>query len=458
MTQFGIALALLATVVYNVGFVLEKRALTNLPPIDASHTWRLLQTLFTAPAWLVGFTLILGGLILQVLVLSLEPLTVAQPLQASGLVGTIVLSRLVLHERPGRGELACIGALIVSVLLLSISDGPGPGSAAGTSAAGPAVAAAAIPGCLAAVIIYAAAHRASRRRHRYPATGLSYSLCAGLMYGVAGLALKALSAALFSAPHHARGGALVTAAIRSPYLYLVLACLAAGMCLFQTALQRSPVSVVVPVSTILSTGYLVIIGSLLFHERLPSSPVLLGMRLGGGICAVTVPVILTIAAERGAARRRMAAGGRTAGASWLPLGSTADASCLPIERPSAMSLDPLLLTMLACPIDKQALLYLPDERVLYNPRLRRLYHVRDNIPVMLADQGETVGDDRHRALLAMAAAGGARPTLDVPLHDALRPHLVASPEPPAPVGDQGLVTHNGHAPYRADAGSGEDAA
>jgi uncharacterized protein YbaR (Trm112 family) len=195
-----------------------------------------------------------------------------------------------------------------------------------------------------------------------------------------------------------------------------------------------------------------------FHERLPSSPVLLGMRLGGGICAVTVPVILTIAAERGAARRRLATGGSTAGASWLPLGSTADASCLPIERPSAMSLDPLLLTMLACPIDKQALLYLPDESVLYNPRLRRLYHVRDDIPVMLADQGETVGDDRHRDLLAIAAAGGARTTLDVPLHDALRPHLVASPEPPAPVGDQGLVTYNGHAPYRADAGSGEDAA
>jgi uncharacterized protein YbaR (Trm112 family)/drug/metabolite transporter (DMT)-like permease len=449
MTQFGIVLALAATVVYNVGFVLEKRALTNLPPIDTSHVWRLLRTLFTAPAWLLGFTLILGGLILQVLVLSLEPLTVAQPLQASGLVGTIVLSRLVLHERPGRAELACISALIVSVALLSVSSGRGPasGSGAGTGAAGLAVTVAAIPGCLAAVVIYGAAHRAGRRRHRYPATGLSYSLCAGLMYGVAGLALKALSAELFSAPHHARGGALLSAAILSPYLYLVLACLAAGMCLFQTALQRSPVSVVVPVSTILSTGYLVVIGSLLFHERLPSSPVLLGMRLGGGVCAVTVPVVLTIAAERGAARRRLVTGG-----------TTADASSHPIERPSAMSLDPLLLNMLACPIDKQSLLYLADEGVLYNPRLRRLYHVRDGIPVMLADQGETVGDDRHRDLLAIAAAGGARPTLDVPLPDALRPHLLASPDQPGLIGDPALVNHNGHAAYGSAADSGEDAA
>ena len=37
-----------------------------------------------------------------------------------------------------------------------------------------------------------------------------------------------------------------------------------------------------------------------------------------------------------------------------------------------MSLDPLLLNLLACPIDKQALLYLAEDDVLYNPRLRRL--------------------------------------------------------------------------------------
>ena len=97
----GIALALLATVVYNVGFVLEKRALTNLPPIDAGHMGACCAPCSPPrPGWR-GSLLIFGGLILQVLVLSLEPLTVAQPLQASGLVGTIVLSRLVLHERPG---------------------------------------------------------------------------------------------------------------------------------------------------------------------------------------------------------------------------------------------------------------------------------------------------------------------------------------------------------------------
>ena len=55
------------------------------------------------------------------------------------------------------------------------------------------------------------------------------------------------------------------------------------------------------------------------------------------------------------------------------------ASC-PASRPgpraaNLMSLDTLLLNLLACPIDKQALLYLAEYDVLYNPRLRRSYQI-----------------------------------------------------------------------------------
>jgi uncharacterized protein YbaR (Trm112 family) len=84
-----------------------------------------------------------------------------------------------------------------------------------------------------------------------------------------------------------------------------------------------------------------------------------------------------------------------------------------------MSLDPLLLDLLACPIDKQALLYLAEYDVLYNPRLRRSYQIRDGIPVMLADRGETVTGERHRNLLRRAAAGGAVATLQVPVSSLL---------------------------------------
>jgi uncharacterized protein YbaR (Trm112 family) len=79
---------------------------------------------------------------------------------------------------------------------------------------------------------------------------------------------------------------------------------------------------------------------------------------------------------------------------------------------SEMALDPQLLEILACPEDKGPLLYFPDEQALYNPRLKRRYDVRDDIPVMLIDEATTVDDTEHQRLLAKAEADGVTPTFE----------------------------------------------
>ena len=75
-----------------------------------------------------------------------------------------------------------------------------------------------------------------------------------------------------------------------------------------------------------------------------------------------------------------------------------------------MALDPQLVEILACPEDKGPLLYFADEGSLYNPRLKRRYAVRDDIPIMLIDEAETVDDAEHERLLAKAEADGVEPT------------------------------------------------
>ncbi|MBM3674084.1 MAG: Trm112 family protein [Actinobacteria bacterium] len=77
-----------------------------------------------------------------------------------------------------------------------------------------------------------------------------------------------------------------------------------------------------------------------------------------------------------------------------------------------MALDSQLLEILACPEDKGPLLYFADEDSLYNPRLKRRYVVRDDIPIMLVDEAETVSDAEHARLLAKAEADGIRPTFE----------------------------------------------
>ncbi len=77
-----------------------------------------------------------------------------------------------------------------------------------------------------------------------------------------------------------------------------------------------------------------------------------------------------------------------------------------------MALDPQLLEILACPDDKGSLLYFESEQALYNPRLKRRYAIRDDIPIMLVDEAETVSDSEHDRLVAKAEAEGIKPTFE----------------------------------------------
>ncbi len=77
-----------------------------------------------------------------------------------------------------------------------------------------------------------------------------------------------------------------------------------------------------------------------------------------------------------------------------------------------MALDPQLLEILACPDDKGPLLYFESEQALYNPRLKRRYAIRDDIPIMLVDEAETVTDAEHDQLVAKASAEGITPTFE----------------------------------------------
>lgn len=76
-----------------------------------------------------------------------------------------------------------------------------------------------------------------------------------------------------------------------------------------------------------------------------------------------------------------------------------------------MALAKLLLETLACPEDKGPLVYLESEQALYNPRLKRRYDIRDDIPVMLVEEATTVDDAEHQRLMAKAEADGAPTTL-----------------------------------------------
>jgi uncharacterized protein len=75
-----------------------------------------------------------------------------------------------------------------------------------------------------------------------------------------------------------------------------------------------------------------------------------------------------------------------------------------------MSLDAALLAILACPEDKGPLYYLEAEQVLFNPRLRRTYAVRDGIPVMLVEEATSLDDTEQARLEGIVHDQAIAPT------------------------------------------------
>ena len=70
-------------------------------------------------------------------------------------------------------------------------------------------------------------------------------------------------------------------------------------------------------------------------------------------------------------------------------------------------IDRTLLEILVCPADRGPLLLI-DDKLLYNPRLRRAYRIEDGIPVLLVDEARDVGDDEHARLMAQARPADPR--------------------------------------------------
>ncbi len=286
VTYTGILLALVATTAYNVGLILEKRALGQMAALNLRRVLRVLVSLATSRAWLGGFALMLTGLACQTIALTFEPVSVVQPVLASGVVLVLVLSRLVLRERLHGGETWCVAAIAVSVVLLAMSAS---GVKDSHHASPGWVAAVMVPSAVIGLAFAVGSLRARIRRRGTTVAGVWAGVGTGLLYGVAALAIKALSGILVG---HQTAASIAIGVLTSPYLYVLGGSLAVAMLLFQAALQAGRASIVVPVSNVTGSVYFMVAGTWLFHEHLPTSPGKLALRLAGIGLAVLVLVAL----------------------------------------------------------------------------------------------------------------------------------------------------------------------
>jgi drug/metabolite transporter (DMT)-like permease len=117
----GVLLALAAAACFECSYVLQALEVRSLPSIGRPGLG-MLRRLAARPRWTLAIALGLAGFGLQVLALRHAPVALVQPVLASGLLGLLAFSALVLHEPVGRRELAAIAAIIAGVAAIALAD------------------------------------------------------------------------------------------------------------------------------------------------------------------------------------------------------------------------------------------------------------------------------------------------------------------------------------------------
>lgn len=273
-----------AALLYDAGFILEKQALTDLPPVRPSPAsiWR---TARASRRWVAGFVAMLSGLALQVVALTLAPVSVVQPILAGGLIALAAAGTTVLGERLTARHAWALGLVLVAVGTVAVSAHGG-GSLARS-----------VPAkrflwfTLGGLATAGAAAWAGLGRGRLGRIGPT-AAAAGLLYGLGAVAEKAISTRLVG---NGIGPGAVSS-LATPYPWLFAAATFAGMLVFQVGLQAHPASLMASLSNVTSTVCALLGAAFVFDEALLPPGWWAVLRLAG--LASVLVAVMVLAADR----------------------------------------------------------------------------------------------------------------------------------------------------------------
>jgi drug/metabolite transporter (DMT)-like permease len=258
----GLGAALLASVLFNVGIVLQAIEARK-EPRSLGLRLSLLGRLLQRPRWLLGLALGFAGILPQVVALAHAPFVVVQPTLAVGLLIVLFLGERILHESVGMLEVAGVVAIIAGVALVAWGAPPHSETHRGGAE------------LVAVIVVLAAGALApfALRGTRFDSSTLLI-VAAGVGFAAGNVATKLFGDDAGSGHYgYAAAWALVGLAMG-----------AAATLTQMSAFQRRHATVVVPVSTSVQTFLPIVLEPLFLRERWSSAnvygvPIVAGLAL-----------------------------------------------------------------------------------------------------------------------------------------------------------------------------------
>jgi multidrug transporter EmrE-like cation transporter len=280
-----LSLASISSLLVALGLLMMKSRSDDLPVAAGTNTVRALIEWIRDPMWSGGLGVQTAGWVLYVIAVSQAPVSIVA-VMAQGGIATFVLGSVVfLGERARPREWIGIGAIVVGMLMLTLSLPAGqtegalePGTLLGLSA------------------LLLALGLAPMGIERLKESGAAAAIFSGVAFGLGALLTKAMTDNFLGND----AGSIALRIAADPYAYGVVVANIAGIITLQNSFHSARGIIAMPLSSALSNIVPIAGGMLAFGERLPADATAAAMRVGAFILTIAAGVLLAGAREHSA--------------------------------------------------------------------------------------------------------------------------------------------------------------
>jgi drug/metabolite transporter (DMT)-like permease len=281
-----LVLAVLASALMALGLLMMKSRAAALPDARGRGILRGVMAWLSDPIWAGGMGVQIAGWVLYLAAVAHAPVSMVAVMMQGGIALFVIFSAVVLGERARASEWAGIIAIVIGMILLSLSLSAGASQGAIDDRL-----------VIALSIVLAILAAASFSRPRLARGGTAQAIGSGIAFGLAGLYTKAMTDAF-----EASSADLAMRIAADPWVYAMVAANLTGMVMLQNSFHQARGIITMPLSSALSNLVPIAGGMLAFGERLPSDPIAAAMRVAAFILTIAASTTLAASQEEKPAR------------------------------------------------------------------------------------------------------------------------------------------------------------
>ncbi len=276
-----LVLAVLASTLMALGLLVMKSRAQALPIARGLRTITSVLAWLRDPRWTGGLAVQVAGWGFYIIAVAHAPVSMVAVMMQGGIALFVLFSVLALGERARPAEWAGIVAIVIGMLLLSMSLSAGASQGAANAR---------IVVTLAVVLVIVAA--AAFMQPRLARSGTAQAIGSGLAFGLAGLFTKAMTDSF-----EASSAGFAMRVVMNPWPYAMIAANVSGMVMLQNSFHQARGIITMPLSGALSNLVPIAGGMLAFGERLPADPIAATMRIAAFLLTIAASTTLAVAEE-----------------------------------------------------------------------------------------------------------------------------------------------------------------